>query len=110
MSQPRAARSSHITGLLLAADDAFLSPSFERDTVYVAVHQYKGMKWRPYFDAVEAIAAEYGGRPHWGKRHGLTSSTLAERYPRFGEFLAVRDRLDPGRTFASDYTARCLGP
>jgi hypothetical protein len=34
--------------------------------------------------------------PAWGKRHGLTSSTLAERYPRFGEFLAVRDRLDPG--------------
>jgi L-gulono-1,4-lactone dehydrogenase len=95
---------------VVAADDAFLSPSFERDTVYVAVHQYKGMQWQPYFDAVEAIAAEYGGRPHWGKRHGLTSTTLAERYPRFGEFLAVRDRLDPGRTFASDYTARCLGP
>jgi L-gulonolactone oxidase len=93
----------------VAADDAFLSPSFQRDTVYVAVHQYKGMQWQPYFEAVEAIAAEYGGRPHWGKRHGLTSGTLAERYPCFGEFLAVRDRLDPNRTFASDYTRRCLG-
>jgi L-gulonolactone oxidase len=93
----------------VTADDAFLSPSFERDTVYVAVHQYKGMQWQPYFEAIETIAAEYDGRPHWGKRHGLTSATLAERYPCFGEFLAVRDRLDPHRTFASDYTRRCLG-
>jgi FAD-linked oxidoreductase len=93
----------------VAADDAFLSPSYERDTVYVAVHQYRGAEWRPYFDAVEAIAAEHGGRPHWGKRHGLTQETLAARYPRFGDFLAVRDRLDPGRVFANAYTRRCLG-
>ncbi len=93
----------------VAADDAFLSPSFERDTVYLAVHQYKGMEWRPYFEAVEAIAADYGGRPHWGKRHGLERAALAERYPRFGDFLAVRERLDPKRVFANEYTRRCLG-
>lgn len=90
-------------------DDALLSPSFERDTFYLAVHQYRGMEWRPYFEAVEAIAAEYGGRPHWGKRHHLRAQTLAERYPRFADFLAVRDRLDPQRVFASDYTRQCLG-
>ena len=94
---------------MVAADDALLSPSFERETFYMAVHQYKGMEWRPYFEAVEAIAGEYGGRPHWGKRHTLSSATLAERYPRFGDFLAVRDRLDPGRVFANGYTERCLG-
>src|SRR5262249_40111166 len=38
-----------------AGDDADLSPSHERDTTYVAVHQYRGMEWRPYFEAVEAI-------------------------------------------------------
>ena len=75
----------------------------------MAVHQYKGMEWRPYFEAVEAIAGEYGGRPHWGKRHMLTSATLAERYPRFQDFRAIRDRLDPKRVFANGYTARCLG-
>ncbi len=94
---------------MVAADDALLSPSFERETFYLAVHQYKGMEWRPYFEAVEAIAGEYGGRPHWGKRHMLTSTTLAERYPRFRDFLAMRDRLDPGRVFANGYTQRCLG-
>jgi L-gulonolactone oxidase len=67
------------------------------------------MEWRPYFEAVQAIMGEYGGRPHWGKRHMLTHDVLAERYPRFGDFLAVRERLDPDRVFASDYTRRCLG-
>ena len=59
-----------------AADDALLSPSHERDTAYIAVHQYRGMEWRPYFEAVEEIMNEYGGRPHWGKRHFQTAATL----------------------------------
>jgi L-gulonolactone oxidase len=95
---------------VVGPDDALLSPSHERPTVYIAVHQYRGMEWRPYFEAVEAIMGEYGGRPHWGKRHHLTHETLAGRYPRFGEFLAMRDRFDPDRVFANAYTARCLGP
>ena len=94
---------------VVAGDDALLSPSFDRDTFYIAVHQYRGMEWRPYFEAVQSIMGDYGGRPHWGKRHMLDSAVLATRYPRFGDFLAVRDRLDPGRLFANAYTERCLG-
>jgi L-gulonolactone oxidase len=93
-----------------AADDALLSPSHERDTAYIAVHQYRGMEWRPYFEAVESIMDEYGGRPHWGKRHFQTAATLAERYPRWREFQAARDELDPGRVFTNEYAARVLGP
>jgi FAD/FMN-containing dehydrogenase len=92
-----------------APDDALLSPAQARETFYVAVHQYRGMEWRPYFEAVESIMGEYGGRPHWGKRHGLNREALADRYPRFSDFLAVRERLDPQRVFASDYTRRRLG-
>ena len=93
-----------------AGDDALLSPSHERDTVYIAVHQYRGMEWRPYFEAVEAIMDEYGGRPHWGKRHFQTAATLAERYPRWAAFQAARDELDPERVFANEYAERVLGP
>jgi L-gulonolactone oxidase len=92
-----------------AGDDAFLSPSHERETAYIAVHQYRGMEWRPYFEAVEAIMDEYGGRPHWGKRHFQTAATLAPRYPEWEEFQRARDILDPGRTFANEYTERVLG-
>lgn len=92
-----------------AADDAFLSPSHERDTAYIAVHQYRGMEWRPYFEAVEEIMDDYGGRPHWGKRHFQTAATLAQRYPAWGDFQRARDELDPGRVFANEYTERVLG-
>ncbi|HEX6602021.1 MAG TPA: D-arabinono-1,4-lactone oxidase, partial [Solirubrobacterales bacterium] len=93
-----------------AGDDAFLSPSHERDTAYIAVHQYRGMEWRPYFEAVEEIMDDYGGRPHWGKRHFQTAATLAPRYPAWADFQRARDTLDPGRVFSNEYTDRVLGP
>jgi len=92
-----------------AGDDALLSPSHERDTTYIAVHQYRGMEWRPYFEAVEAIMRDYGGRPHWGKRHFQTAETLAPLYPGWDEFQAARAELDPGRVFTNEYAARVLG-
>jgi L-gulonolactone oxidase len=52
----------------------------------------------------------YGGRPHWGKRHFQTAATLAESYPFFEDFLAVRNRLDPEGTFQNQYLDRVLGP
>src|SRR4051812_13933450 len=75
---------------LVAADDALLSPAHERETAYVAVHQYQGAAWEPYFREVEGIMSEYEGRPHWGKRHFQTVETLERLYPRFGDFRAVR--------------------
>jgi L-gulono-1,4-lactone dehydrogenase len=93
-----------------AGDDALLSPSHERDTAYIAVHQYRGMEWRPYFEAIEEIMNSYGGRPHWGKRHFQTAATLAPRYPEWAAFQRARDELDPGRAFTNEYAERVLGP
>jgi L-gulono-1,4-lactone dehydrogenase len=93
-----------------AGDDALLSPSYERDTAYIAVHQYRGMEWRPYFEAVEEIMRDYGGRPHWGKRHFQTAETLAPLYPEWEKFRVARDELDPSRVFANEYASRVLGP
>ncbi len=92
-----------------AGDDALLSPSHARDTAYIAVHQYRGMEWRPYFEAVEEIMRDYGGRPHWGKRHFQTAETLAPLYPEWKRFRAARDELDPDRVFANEYATRVLG-
>lgn len=92
-----------------AGEDASLSMAHGRETAYVAVHQYRGMEWRPYFEAVEAIMDDYGGRPHWGKRHFQTAATLAPRYPAWEEFQRARDTLDPQRVFTNAYTDRVLG-
>jgi FAD-linked oxidoreductase len=92
-----------------APDDALLSTANGRDTCYIAVHQYAGMEFETYFRAVEAIMDDYAGRPHWGKRHYQSAGTLSGRYPDWERFAAVRDRLDPDRVFANDYTRRVLG-
>ena len=94
----------------VAGDDALLSPAFARDTAYVAVHTFEGMAFEPYFRAVEELMDGFGGRPHWGKRHFQTAATLADRYPEWDRFAAVRARLDPAGRFANAHVDRVLGP
>jgi len=93
-----------------AADDIWLSTAYGRDTAYVAIHQYVGLPYQEYFRAFESIAAAVGGRPHWGKMHTLDAKRLAELYPRFADFLRVRDETDPERRFANAYLEQVLGP
>jgi L-gulonolactone oxidase len=93
----------------VASDDSYLSPSHERDTCYIAVHQDRKMDWEPYFREVEGVARSYGGRPHWGKRHFQTAESLAPLYPEWDSFRRARARLDPAGTFANAYTDRVLG-
>ena len=90
-------------------DDAHLSTAAGRDTCYIAVHQYRGMDFDAYFRGVERIMDDYGGRPHWGKRHFQTAASLAPRYPDWDAFQAVRRRLDPDGVFTNDYVERVLG-
>jgi FAD-linked oxidoreductase len=92
-----------------AADDIALSTASDRDSAYVAVHMPVGTDHEPYFRAVEAIAGQVGGRPHWGKLHYLDRDTLATRYPQFEQFVELRERLDPGRVFTNTYLDSVLG-
>ncbi|MEV7523491.1 D-arabinono-1,4-lactone oxidase [Streptomyces sp. NPDC091371] len=91
------------------ADDITLSTASGRDSAYIAVHMYKGTPYQAYFTAAERIFTAHGGRPHWGKVHTRDAAYFAEAYPRFGEFTALRDRLDPDRVFGNDYLRRVLG-
>jgi L-gulonolactone oxidase len=93
----------------VAPDDIFLSPSHGRETAYIAVHIFERMEYEPYFREVEAIMDGYDGRPHWGKLHFQTASTLRPRYPLWDAFVSVRDRLDPERRFGNAYLDRVLG-
>ncbi|MDX3579077.1 D-arabinono-1,4-lactone oxidase [Streptomyces sp. FL07-04A] len=91
------------------ADDITLSTASGRDSAYIAVHMVKGTSYSKYFTAAEHIFTAYEGRPHWGKIHTRDAGYFASVYPRFGEFTALRDRLDPDRRFQNDYVRRVLG-
>jgi FAD-linked oxidoreductase len=94
---------------VVPADDVPLSTSQGHDSVYLAFHTWVGADHAPYFREVERVLRDHGGRPHWGKLHSLTVDDLAPAYPRFGEFLALRDRLDPDRVFDNAHLRRVLG-
>ncbi|QOV35029.1 FAD-binding protein [Streptomyces ferrugineus] len=91
------------------ADDITLSTASGRDSAYIAVHMAKGTPYQRYFTAAERIFTAHEGRPHWGKVHTRDAEYFAHVYPRFGEFTALRDRLDPDRLFQNDYLRRVLG-
>ena len=90
-------------------DDVWLSHGYGRESAYIAVHQFAGSPYEPYFRAFEKVCAPLGGRPHWGKLHYRDAGSLRPAYPRFDDFLAARDKLDPARVFANDYLDRVLG-
>jgi len=90
-------------------DDIWLSHGYGRESAYIAIHQFAGSPYEPYFRAFEAVCEPLGGRPHWGKMHFRDADSLRRVYPHFDDFLGVRDKLDPARVFANGYLDRVLG-
>jgi FAD/FMN-containing dehydrogenase len=91
-----------------APDDLWLSHGYGRESAYIAIHQYIGMSYVPYFRAFEEICSAVGGRPHWGKQHYQGAPYLESVYPRFADFVAMRDKLDPNRVFTNGYLETVL--
>lgn len=90
-------------------DDVPLSTAYGRDSAYIAVHVYKGMECEPFFRDVEDILRAYDARPHWGKMHYRDADELSKLYPRWDEFIALRNQLDPQRTFSNAYSDTVFG-
>ena len=90
-------------------DDVPLSTAYGRDSAYIAVHVYKGMECQPFFRDVEDILRAYDARPHWGKMHYREADELSKLYPRWNEFITLRNQLDPQRTFSNAYSDTVFG-
>ena len=91
------------------ADDPWLSTAYGRDSAYIAIHVYHESPHAEYFRDVEAIMTAVGGRPHWGKLHTRDADYLRGVYPRFDDFVALRDAVDPDRRFGNPYLQQVLG-
>jgi FAD-linked oxidoreductase len=93
-----------------AADDIPLSTASGRDTAYLAFHVPATADHGIYFRLVSRVLEPYGARPHWGKLHYLDAELLRTRYPRFDEFVGIRQALDPDGLFSNRYLDQVLGP
>ncbi|XVQ08950.1 D-arabinono-1,4-lactone oxidase [Spirillospora sp. CA-255316] len=94
---------------LLPEEDAWLSMAYGRRTAFIAVHVYHRDPHEEYFRGVEEIMTAAGGRPHWGKLHTRDAAYLEKVYPRFADFQALRDELDPDRRFTNPYVRQVFG-
>ncbi|MDM0046080.1 D-arabinono-1,4-lactone oxidase [Variovorax dokdonensis] len=91
------------------ADDAWLSPFYQRDSCSIAVHAAQGEPYDYLVSQIGPIFRKHEGRPHWGKLHDLSASDLAGLYPRWKDFLSVREQLDPQGRMLNPYTRRLFG-
>ncbi len=94
----------------VAADDLWLSPAFGVDCL--CIH----FTWvddaaavLPVVRALDGALAPFEPRPHWGKVFTMSPDDVRARYPRLGDFQALRRELDPGDRFGNQLIDRYLG-
>ncbi len=89
----------------VAADDLWLSPSYQRDTVGIHFTWIDDLRAvSPALAAVEEALAPFDPRPHWGKLF-----TSAGRYERLPDFRALMRRYDPAGKFRNDFLDTYVG-
>jgi len=91
----------------VAADQLWLSTAHGVDSL--ALH----FTWRPAQQQVSEVLADLearllplGARPHWGKLFRADAATLAPRYQRHADFVALVQRLDPRGAFGNAWLDR----
>ena len=95
-----------IEARIIAPDDAWLSPFYERESGSIAVHAWYREDHEWMFKLAEPVLREAGGRPHWGKLHSLGAAELTALYPMFAEAQAVRRSLDPAARMLNPFVQR----
>jgi FAD/FMN-containing dehydrogenase len=92
----------------VAQDDAMLSAANGRPTITLSFHHNAGLPYTDYFGAMQPILQEYGGRPHWGKKHTLKAGDIRDHYPEWERWHAYRRRFDPDGVFMTPYLRELL--
>jgi alditol oxidase len=95
----------------VAADELWLSPSHQRDTV--AFHFTWIKDWAavaPVLAQVEERLAPLQARPHWGKLFVMNPEAVGGMYPRLDDFRRLMRDYDPAGKFRNDLLDRFFRP
>ena len=118
---PKAAGNFIVELYAAKASPIWLSPAYGHHAFRVDLYwwtgnrgdsnQYFGLFWEKLLDIP-------GARLHWGKylplpgvKYGekiFTSEQLYRNYPKFNEWLALREKMDPQQMFVTDYWRQIL--
>jgi xylitol oxidase len=95
----------------VAADQIWLSPSFQRDTVglhFTLVRDPAAVA--PVLAAIEGELTPLGARPHWGKLQFMPPDTVRGQYPHGDRFEALLREFDPAGKFRNDFVDTYFPP
>ena len=92
-----------------AADEAWLSPNYQRANMVVSVSGMPGTDYWPYLRRCDGLFREHMGRPHWGKLHFMTAARMADLFPRYADFCRVRKAFDPRGMFLNPHLRDLFG-
>ncbi len=81
------------------ADDLWLSPAYQRDSIWLSLYNIDPKNWSAQLAKFEAFGRANGGRPHWGKEAAFDRAYLRAQYSRLDDFAALAARFDPQRKF-----------
>ena len=89
----------------VAPDEAWLSPFYRRTAVMISIASpaARDDRYGAFFADAEALFAQVGGRPHWGKIHHKARAGIASVYPRYDQFVQMRRELDPAGVFLNQH-------
>jgi FAD-linked oxidoreductase len=91
------------------ADDAWLSPFYQRASCSIAIHAAAGEAYQYLVSDIAPVFRKYQGRPHWGKLHAHQASDLATLYPRWKDFLEIRRQCDPQGRMLNPHLRQLFG-
>jgi len=105
VSQNKIPVNSFIEVRNVKSDKFWLSPNYQRDSCHLTQILYhpSAKTFKQYFFDYFDLIGEFHPRPHWGKHFKLNPDHLATLYPKFKDFLAVKNRLDPSRILTNTF-------
>ncbi len=89
-----------------SASRFWMSPAYDQPVVRVDTFWFKKSKSDPYrhfYPQLWQLFKDLGYTLHWGKALSGEADYLRQRYPRWDDFMQLRQKMDPHQVFVTDY-------
>ncbi len=94
----------------------WLSPAYNQDVIRIDVFWFGNNAAAPtdFYQKFWTLLSKYNFRPHWAKylpdgASAQGASYLQSNYPKWSNWMALRQQMDPDQVFVNDYWRQHLG-
>jgi hypothetical protein len=91
----------------------WMSPAYRQDMFRVDVFWFGYNEGNPAVDYYpqfwDLLTNKFECRFHWGKHMPVNPDYLSAQYPKWKEFMTLREQMDPNQIFATEYWRDRLG-